>query len=126
MVSKYLALSLLCKREGEFNIEGFFMKKFLILVSIAFVSSAAFAGGFSDCYAKAYQSLNNVDSVKACAGAGAGFKDCYTKAFQSLNNVDSVNACAGAGSDFSDCYAKAYQSLNNVDSVRACAVRTCN
>jgi hypothetical protein len=102
-----------------------FMKTILISIFIGCISTATLAGGFADCYEKAFQTLNNMDSVKVCVGADAGFKDCYEKAFQTLNNVDSVKACTGAGSDFKDCYEKAFQTLNNKDSIKMCAIKTC-
>lgn len=73
--------------------EGF-MKKNLILIYMVCISSSAFAGGFNDCYAKAFQSLNNLDSVKVCAGVGTEFNDCYKKAYESLSNLETVKVCA--------------------------------
>jgi hypothetical protein len=100
----------------------------LLGLFISTSSPAAFAGGggFAACYAKAYQTMTNAESVTACAGAQVGFSDCYAKAYQTMTNAESVHACVDAGTDFLDCYVKAYQTMTNADSVHACAVRTCN
>jgi hypothetical protein len=89
-------------------------------LSMSMLGSVSFAGGFSDCYAKAYQVMNNDDAVKACKNAGSGFSVCYDKAYQVMNVPDSVNACLYASSDFLECYDKAYQTKNVPDSIRTC------
>lgn len=102
------------------------MKKFLILIPMVLVSSAVFAGGFTDCYEKANLTMGNSDAVRACAGAGVGFKDCYAKANQTMANSESAIVCSGAGLDFRECYSKANQTMSNSEAVKACAVRSCN
>jgi hypothetical protein len=100
--------------------------KILTAIMALVLTVSAHAGSMQACYEKAFQSLNNLDSLQLCQGVGSGFEDCYPKAFQSLNNLDSIKACIHASSDFNFCYAKAFQSLNNLDSVKMCAVvKTC-